>query len=59
MIMLNDSLSVLDMSSENPKRALFEGFAEVAKALAHGQRLEILELLAQGRATPRSLAGCP
>lgn len=44
------------MSSENPKRALFEGFAEVAKALAHGQRLEILELLAQGERSVEALA---
>jgi rhodanese-related sulfurtransferase/DNA-binding transcriptional ArsR family regulator len=44
------------MSSENPKRALFEGFAEVAKALGHGQRLEILELLAQGERSVEALA---
>ncbi len=36
------------MSSDNPKRAVFAGFAAVAKALGHGHRLEILELLAQG-----------
>ncbi len=35
------------MSSRNPKSAIFAGFAEVAKALAHGHRLEILDLLAQ------------
>lgn len=44
------------MSSENPKRALFAGFAEVAKALGHGHRLEILELLAQGERSVESLA---
>lgn len=44
------------MSSGNPKRVLFEGFAEVAKALAHGQRLEILELLAQGERSVEALA---
>ena len=44
------------MSSENPKRALFAGFAEVAKALAHGQRLELLELLAQGERSVDVLA---
>jgi len=44
------------MSSENPKRALFESFAEVAKALGHGQRLEILELLAQGERSVEALA---
>lgn len=36
------------MSSGNPKRAVLAGFAEVAKALGHGHRLEILEQLAQG-----------
>ena len=36
------------MSSKNPKRALYDRFAEVAKALGHGRRLEILELAAQG-----------
>lgn len=44
------------MSSENPKRALFAGFAEVAKALGHGHRLEILELLAQGERSVEALA---
>src|SRR5690348_5311779 len=56
IIMLNDSSSGRSMSSETPKRALFEGFAEVAKALAHGQRLEILELLAQGERSVEALA---
>lgn len=36
------------MSSANPKRALFEQFAIVARAVAHPLRLEILEQLAQG-----------
>jgi len=36
------------MSSYSAKRALFDSFAEVAKALSHGSRLEILEQLAQG-----------
>lgn len=44
------------MSSDTPKRALFEGFAEVAKALSHGRRLEILELLAQGERSVEALA---
>jgi len=44
------------MSSENPKRALFAGFAEVAKALGNGHRLEILELLAQGERSVESVA---
>jgi len=44
------------MSNENPKQALFAGFAEVAKALGHGHRLEILELLAQGERSVEALA---
>lgn len=44
------------MSSRNPKSAVFAGFAEVAKALGHGRRLEILELLAQGERSVEALA---
>ena len=44
------------MSSESPKHALFACFAEVAKALGHGRRLEILELLAQGERSVEALA---
>ncbi|MBS0522711.1 MAG: metalloregulator ArsR/SmtB family transcription factor [Proteobacteria bacterium] len=45
------------MSSDGPKQALFAGFAELAKALAHGHRLEILEVLAQGERSVEVLAG--
>jgi ArsR family transcriptional regulator len=45
------------MSSPAPKQALFAQFAEVAKALANGIRLEILELLAQGEKSVEALAG--
>jgi rhodanese-related sulfurtransferase/DNA-binding transcriptional ArsR family regulator len=44
------------MSSSNPKRTVFAGFAAVAKALGHGHRLEILELLAQGERSVEGLA---
>jgi len=44
------------MSSQNPKHAVFACFAEVGKALGHGHRLEILELLAQGERSVESLA---
>ena len=44
------------MSSRSPKSAVFGGFADVAKALGHGRRLEILELLAQGERSVESLA---
>ncbi len=44
------------MSSKNPKSALTSSFAEVAKALGHAQRLEILEHLAQGERSVDVLA---
>lgn len=44
------------MSSESPKHAAFACFAEVAKALGHGRRLEILELLAQCERSVEALA---
>ena len=45
-----------DMSRERPKQILYEQFAEVAKGLGHGHRLEILELLAQGELSVEALA---
>ena len=36
------------MSTPNPKLAVFEQFAQVAKALSHPNRLELLEFLGQG-----------
>ena len=42
--------------STNPKRLLFDQFALMAKALANGHRLEILELLAQGERCVEDLA---
>jgi ArsR family transcriptional regulator len=44
------------MSSGNSKRALFEQFATVAKALGSGHRLELLEMLAQGERSVETLA---
>src|ERR1051326_4589593 len=44
------------MSSKNPKAALATCFAEIAKALGHAQRLEILEHLAQGERSVDALA---
>ncbi len=44
------------MSSGNPKRTVFAGFAEVAKAFAQGHRLEIIEQLAQGERSVEALA---
>ena len=44
------------MSSDNPKRMLFEHFAATAKALGSGHRLELLEHLAQGERSVEALA---
>jgi rhodanese-related sulfurtransferase/DNA-binding transcriptional ArsR family regulator len=44
------------MSSENPKRTVLAGLAEVAKALGHSHRLEILELVAQGARSVETLS---
>jgi rhodanese-related sulfurtransferase/DNA-binding MarR family transcriptional regulator len=44
------------MSSRDVKKALFAEFATVAKALSHGHRLELLELLAQGERSVEALA---
>ena len=44
------------MSKSSPKRAVFEQFATVAKALGHRNRLELLEFLAQGERGVERLA---
>lgn len=44
------------MSSGNFKQELFNQFARVAKALSNGNRLEILEFLAQGERSVDALA---
>ena len=43
-------------SGPGPKQQLYVQFAEMAKALGHAHRLEILELLAQGERSVESLA---
>ena len=43
------------MSSPEPRRAIFESFAEVARAIGHANRLELLELLAQGQRSVEDL----
>jgi rhodanese-related sulfurtransferase len=40
----------------NPKHQIFEQFAQVAKALSHAHKLELLELLAQGERSVEALA---
>ena len=37
------------MSSPRPKQVIFESLAEIAQALGHPNRLELLESLAQGQ----------
>jgi rhodanese-related sulfurtransferase len=44
------------MSTPGPKQALFAQFAAIAKTLAHGHRLELLEQLAQGERSVEVLA---
>jgi len=44
------------MSIRNPKQALYEQFAIVAKALGHPLRLEMIEQLAQGARSVEALA---
>jgi rhodanese-related sulfurtransferase/DNA-binding MarR family transcriptional regulator len=45
------------MPDRAAKDALFEGFAEVARALASGRRAEIVDLLAQGERPVEQIAG--
>src|SRR3954454_1173488 len=45
------------MGDRAAKNALFDGFAEVAKALASGRRAEIVDLLAQGERSVDEIAG--
>jgi rhodanese-related sulfurtransferase/predicted transcriptional regulator len=45
------------MSSQNPKRAMFEHLAAVAPSLGSARRLELLELLAQTERSVEELAG--
>jgi len=45
------------MANRTDKDALFDGFAEVAKALASGRRAEIADLLAQGERPVEEIAG--
>jgi rhodanese-related sulfurtransferase/DNA-binding HxlR family transcriptional regulator len=45
------------MSSPGPKQHVFAGLAEIAQALGHAHRLELLEHLAQGERSVEHLAG--
>jgi ArsR family transcriptional regulator len=46
-----------NVSSDNPKHAVFAGLAEVAKALASANRIEMVELLGQGERSVEGIAG--
>src|ERR1051325_1574391 len=45
------------MSSPGPKQRVFAGLAEIAQALGHAHRLELLEHLGQGERSVEDLAG--
>src|SRR5947209_11189645 len=45
------------MADRHAKDALFDAFAEMAKALASGRRAEIVDVLAQGERSVEELAG--
>jgi rhodanese-related sulfurtransferase len=47
----------LSVGDRQAKDALFDGFAEVAKALASGRRVEIVDVLAQGERSVEEVAG--
>jgi ArsR family transcriptional regulator len=44
------------MSSTDPKRAIYSSLAEIAQAIGHPHRLELLEHLAQGQRSVEELA---
>src|SRR5712664_4804029 len=44
------------VSSTGPKQAIFAGLAEVAQALGHAHRLELLEHVAQGMRSVEELS---
>src|SRR5258708_33378584 len=47
---------MVGMTRRGAKDALYEGFADVAKALASGRRAEIVDLLAQGERSVEEVA---
>src|SRR6202171_547571 len=49
--------TMASMGERAAKDALFDGFAEVAKALASGRRAEIVDLLAQGERSVDEISG--
>src|SRR5207237_2702452 len=49
-------LMIAPVGDRTAKDALFDGFAEVAKALASGRRAEIVDVLAQGERSVDDIA---
>src|SRR5438034_3294133 len=47
---------MVGMTRRGAKDALYEGFADVAKALSSGRRAEIVDLLAQGERSVEDVA---
>jgi rhodanese-related sulfurtransferase len=47
----------LTLGDRQAKNALFDGFADVARALGHGRRAELVDVLAQGERHVDELAG--
>src|ERR1700740_3365873 len=47
------------MSSPGPKQRVFAGLAEIARALGHAHRLELMEHLGQGERSVEDLAARP
>jgi rhodanese-related sulfurtransferase len=52
-----EGCTMVCMGDRAAKDALFEGFAEVAKALASGRRSEMVDVLAQGERSVEEVAG--
>ena len=44
------------MSSENPRRTVFSHFALIGKAISHGHRLEMIDLMAQAERSVEDMA---
>ena len=56
IILLNDSMKELNVSTVGGKQQIYESLAEVAQAVGHAHRLELLEHLAQGPRNVEELA---
>lgn len=54
--LLNDSSRRTDMSPTAPKQAIYASLAEIAQAVGHAHRIELLEHLAQGQHSVEALA---